>query len=174
VSFKQRKPRPGPSGGKEAFVSSRLPTVIGGRANAGPPPELGKRRHRGLPRRLITKGWRTPLVFVRCPHPGSVLRRGRRQEYPPHYDAVLQHVVIVIPPSPETAQAKGDDARTEDRGAPGAQLGRTRFLLRRHSHPGPLLLPRASPPAEPAEARQDRPRRSRSTLHYARFRPARQ
>src|SRR5215510_2044054 len=67
-------------------------------------PALGERCHRSLARRLVAKGRRAALVFVRCPHPGSVLRCVRRQEYPPYYDAVLHDVVVVMPPSPETAQ----------------------------------------------------------------------
>ena len=69
-------------------------------------PALSERNHRSLACRLITKSWRPALVFVGCPHPGAVLRRGRRPKNASHHDAVLHHVIVVAQPSPETAQGR--------------------------------------------------------------------
>ena len=84
----------------------------GGFANGStgllPPPALSQRCHRGLPARLITEGWRPAPVFIECPHPGAVPRRGRRPKNAPYDDAVLHDVIVVVAPSPETAKGRGE------------------------------------------------------------------
>jgi hypothetical protein len=94
----------------ELPTSARLPACIWssprGPHRTSPSPILSERRHRRLARRLITKSWRPTLVFVGCPHPGAMLRRGRRLKNAPHHDAVLHDVIAVVAPSPEAAQGR--------------------------------------------------------------------